>query len=359
MSNAKLGKARYGGEFTKRKYWKLKDGDSTFRIVPPYGSLADSGKWSQFYNVHYGYKNTKGQMRVFQSPLVKNRKTKMVEVRDAALERIDILKAKMAAAKEAGDQPVAKKIADLLQQYNLDNNHYVNAIDEQGNIGILKLRHRAKLALDATIKALRDAGIDPLDAETGRFFVFRRSGDGLDTTFQVSVKKKKFHVDGVGDVEQDVVHVITDEILARLSKEGADLDKIYKRPTAEEVEQIVNTSDLLSGRSPAVDAIFDTKQDDAGEEDVEELGEETTPANTAVAAPVTTATVATPPATPTVAPTVVKAAVIVNPAPTPAPVVVQPAPVAQQPVAQTGAPKTTAQTVSEMTDDDFLKSLGL
>ena len=358
MSNAKLGKARYGGEFTKRKYWKLKDGDSTFRIVPPYGSLADSGKWSQFYNVHYGYKNTKGQMRVFQSPLVKNRKTKMIEVKDAALERIDILKAKMAAAKDAGDQVVAKKIADLLQQYNLDNNHYVNAIDEQGNIGILKLRHRAKLALDATIKALRDAGIDPLDAETGRFFVFRRSGDGLDTTFQVSVKKKKFHVDGVGDVEQDVVHVITDEILARLSKEGADLDKIYKRPTAEEVEQIVNTSDLLSGRSPAVDAIFDAKQD-GGEEDVEELGEETAPANTAVSAPVATATVATPPTTPTVAPAVVKASVIVNP--TPAPVVAQPAPVVQAApvVQQPTAPKTTAQTVSEMTDDDFLKSLGL
>lgn len=346
MSQPKIGKAKFGGEFVKRKYWKLKDGEATFRILPPMGDLADSGKWSQFYNVHYGYKNTKGQMRVFQSPLVKNRKTRMVEVPDAALERIETLKSKFEAAKKAGDTTSSKRIGDLLQQYNLDNNHYVNAMDEQGNIGILKLRHRCKLALDATIKALRDKGIDPLDSETGRFFTFRRSGNGLDTTFQVGVKQRTLQVEGVGEVSQDIVHVLTNDILNRLGKEAADLDKLYKRPSADEVARIVKTSDLMSGQSPAVDEIFDTKRDDSsstnddGAEDdysagpeprtADELGQRDAPAAQPAAAPAAKA------------------------APAPAPVTLAPAP-----TQTASAPKTTAQAVSEQSDEDFLKSLGL
>lgn len=350
MSQPKVGKAKYSGDFVKRKYWRLKDGESTFRILPPLGDLAEAGKWSQFYNVHYGYKNTKGQMRVFQSPLVKNRKTKMVEVADAALERIETLKAKQAAAKTAGDQANAKRIGDLLQQYNLDNNHYVNAIDEQGNIGILKLRHRAKLALDATIKSLRDQGVDPLDSETGRFFTFRRTGTGLETTFQVSVKKKKFKIEGVGEVEQDLVHTLTSDILARLGSEAAELDKLYKRPTAEEVERIVKMSDLLSGRSPAVDEILDTKKDEnTNDEGVEEDYENNTSETTTTATPVAT--------TPVVTSTPVAATAITSVTATQVTTQAQPA----APVTQSlsGAPKTTSQTVSEMSDEDFLKSLGL
>lgn len=335
MSQPKVGKAKFGGEYVKRKYWKLKDGESTFRILPPIGdSACESGRWSHFYNVHYGYKNSAGQMRVFQSPLVKNRKTRMVEVPDAALERIEVLKVKQSQLKTAGDDTGSKKIGDLLQQYNLDNNHYVNAIDEQGNIGILKLRHRAKLALDATIKSLRDAGVDPLDSETGRFFVFRRSGNGLETTFQVGIKQRELNVEGVGKVKQDIVHVLDESILNRLSKEAADLEKLYKRPTAEEVARIVKESDLLSGRSRAVDEILDAKSDgttnDTGADD--DYQEPAT-----AAAPIAAA--------PTAAP-VAQAAQA-------------PAPAAKAATfTQSVAPKTTAQAITEQTDEDFLASLG-
>ena len=105
-------------------------------------------------------------MRVFQSPLVKNRKTKMVEVADKALERIEKLKAELEKAKEAKNGELVERLMKLVGGqkaiYNMDSHHYVNAIDTQGNIGILKIRHRAKQALDATIKKLRDSGVDPL-----------------------------------------------------------------------------------------------------------------------------------------------------------------------------------------------------
>ncbi len=361
MSNeVKIGKAKFGGDFVKRKYWKLKDGESVYRILPPIGDLADDGKWSQFYNVHYGYKNSKGEMRVFQSPLVKNRKTKMVESPDAALERIEKLKAEFEKAKATGNKAAVDRLLDLVAgqkaQYNLDNNHYVNAMDTQGNIGILKLRHRAKVALDVTIAELRSKGTDPLSVENGRFFVFKRSGTGLDTNFKVDVKKKKFTVDGVGEVEQDEIHVLTPEIIKRLGKEAAPLDKLYRRPSSDEVARIVKESDLLTGRSKAIDEIIDSKSDgasnDAGDEGEYEsealsggnVGRTADELGQRAAAP-STATV-----TPT-ASTITQ----LNTAPLAA------SPVTPLPVAQTQslAPtaRTTAETVESMSDEDFLASL--
>lgn len=348
--SVKLGKAKFGGDFVKRKYWKLKDGESVFRILPPLGDLADSGRWSQFYNVHYGYKNTKGQMRVFQSPLVKNRKTKMVEVADAAMERIEKLKAQETSAKSSGNKELVEKLSKLLQQYNLDNNHYVNAIDQQGNIGILKLRHRAKLALDATIAKLRAKNVDPLDTATGRFFVFSRSGTALETTFQVSVLQAQRDIEGVGTVYQDVVHTLTEEILGRLEKEAAQLDKLYKRPTSEEVAKIVATSDVLTGKSPAVDELFDTKPDDVVNSDgSEENGEDAANTQTPTPQSVTLATASQPVTMTTVSHPTTQATVVTA----------KVAPATQTLATAPVTPKTTAQALNEQTDEDFLKSLGL
>ena len=339
--SVKIGKAKFGGGgYVKRKWWKLKDGESVFRILPPLGKLADSGRWSVFYNVHFGYSNTNGEMRTFQSPLVKNRKTRMVEVPDAALDRIDKIKGQEAAAKAAGNKELEKKLGLLLQKYNMDNNYYVNAMDEQGNIGILKIRHRCKLALDAIIAKLRAQNVDPLDADSGRFFVFTRSGSGLDTTFQVSVKQNKRVIEGVGEVYQDVVHALTPDILGRLEAESAELDNLFRRPSSEEVALIVSSSDLMTGKSPAVDEFLDAKPEAAAPEG--EDGPEADEPQQAAAAP-TLAPVK--PLAP-VAPLAVAA--------TPAPAVTP-----AKPVPAPSVPKTTAQVVTNQSDEEFLKSMNL
>src|SRR5271166_2114724 len=101
--------SRVKSGFTQKKYFKLKDGPSTFRILPPLEEFYKNAQgliykdvegnelrpqfkgkdkeWSKYYKVHYGYKNTSGKLRVFQSTLVVNRKTKMIEVPDAADQR--------------------------------------------------------------------------------------------------------------------------------------------------------------------------------------------------------------------------------------------------------------------------------
>ena len=383
MSNV-FGKAKFGGK--GRTWFKLKDGSNgPYRILPPMGNLADDGRWSVFYSIHYGYKNSEGKMRTFQSPLLKNRKTKMIESPDAALDRITQLKVKLDEAKKAGNQEVVAKLLELVggkkSRYNLDNNHYMNVVDTQGNVGILKIRHRCKLALDAEIKKLRDAGVEPLDPETGRFFTFHRSGMGMDTVYSVSVYKKKIRIENYGEVEQDVVHTIDDELARRCITQNKDgsffyreagrLDSLFAKPTSAEVERNVREGEK------AVDEILDAKTetadtDDSGLEDDETPIAGTTTITATTPAPVTTspATAATQPATAGGTGTYQQG----GPGAT-----YTPAQVTQTLQQQTfpptyGAgggtapattpttsttPKTTAQTVSELTDEEFLRNLGL
>lgn len=107
-----FGKPKYG--FTKKKYFKIKDGEYVFGILPPMGKLAREGTWNVFYPVHYGYRNSKGKLVPFQSPEVINFKTKMVEVPDAANERLKKLKLQLEAAQKSGNQAAVEQLSKLV-----------------------------------------------------------------------------------------------------------------------------------------------------------------------------------------------------------------------------------------------------
>jgi hypothetical protein len=267
----------------------------------------------------------------------------MIEVPDAAKDRITNLKAKYEEAKKAENKAVADKLEVLVGQkgmYNQDNNHYMNAVDAQGNIGILKIRHKAKLALEAEIKALHNDGVDPLSVENGRFFVFTRTGMGRDTTFGVKILKEKLKVEGVGVVERDVVHALDEDTLNRLSGEAGELGKIFKSLTAEEVKQVVESSDLMTGVSPVLDTLFGKTQAAA---QVEDTGpDQSDAAETQTSVPATTvAATAAPSASTTTVVAMPKTAAVTKVAPK----------------ATVITPKTQAASISEMSEADFLESL--
>jgi len=342
----KLGKATYGGEFTKRKYFKLKDGEQTFRILPPMGDLADAGVWSKFYAVCFGYLNTEGKMRTFVSPLVKNHKTKMIEVPCAATQRIEKLKAELAKAKEAGNDAAVKQLEELVGyngRFNVDKNHYMNVIDvSTGQIGVLQLRHKAKVSLENSIKKLRATGVDPLSTTDGRAFVFTRTGMGNETAFAVEVQQETLNIEGVGQVKRDKSYILGDDIVSRLKSEAAELNKLFPMPSSEEVAAIVKEG------APAVDRILNrpakaTAVETADEDNVADYEEAEEPAAPAAAAtPAATAQKTTPAAaTATTKTEPAKAA----PTPAAQPTAAQKAESKPQPAAQTS--------------EDFLKSLGL
>lgn len=369
--------SRIKSGFTAKKYFKLKDGPSTFRILPPMEELGNKGKgkqWSIFYKVHYGYKNSEGKLRVFQSSLVENRKTKMIEVPDAAVQRIKDLKAKLEAAKEAKNTAVVEKLGKLVSgqkpMYNIDGNHYMNAVDSQGNVGVLKLRHRAMKALEEEIKKLEKKGIDPLSATNGREFVFTRSGTGLDTTFKVDVGQETLNIEGVGQVNRDKVSNLSEDLISRTENECADLSKLFKALSSDEIERVVKASDLLTGISPVIDELFDTKGGEGGESgegdggDYGEEGEDSSSDSGSQAAADNSAAeakqAADKKAASDKAAAEAKAKADADAKAKVEAVKAEAAKTESTPkVEVTSSSQTTAEAVSDMSDDEFLKSLGL
>lgn len=371
--------SRVKSGFTQKKYFKLKDGPSTFRILPPMEELGNAGKgkdWSKFYKVHYGYKNTEGKLRVFQSTLVVNRKTKMIEVPDAADQRIKDLKARLESAKESGDKKATELLGKLVSgqkpMYNVDGNHYVNAIDSQGNIGVLKLRHRAMKALEDEIKKLEKKNVDPLALTNGREFVFTRSGTGLDTSFKVDVAQETLNIEGVGQVNRDKISNLSEDVLTRSANECADLSKLFKLVSPEDIERIVKTSDLATGISPVIDELFDKKGDtgDDGSGDAEgdeDSSSDDSAAQNAAAAAQAAAQAAKADAEAKARVEAQKAAAAeaARAAKAAAELAEKQAAAAAKtetkaaPRVETTSSSTTAEAVSEMSDADFLKNLGL
>lgn len=332
-----LGKAKYG---SGKKVFKIQDGDNVFRILPPMGKLAKSGKWNQYYRVEWGYKNSAGKNRPFQDVRVVNFDTKMVEVESAAHLRREALKAKLTELvaefrKDPKNETLKQQLLDTkeaVKRFNLDAKYYMNAIDLNGQIGLLKVGSRAFKALKVEIDKLRKKGIDPLSVENGRFFNFNRSnatGNFQDTAYQVTVFKENVQVNGE-TLERDKVHKLDESIISRLSEEAFELSGMYPELTAEQVGDIVkNGATAVDKHLGAGDGRNESEDDEVAPEDLldtgsikEQLSKETTAAATTV--------------TPVAAP----------------------APAAQPTQAKTTANTTTTESSGTMSTDEFLKSIG-
>lgn len=283
----KIGKSKHGG--SRKNFFKLAKGEGivgVYRFLPPLGDAADEGLWTAFYRVHYGYKNSEGRMKPFQSCEKVNFSNKMVEVVDAAKQRIKMLEAKavelkaaLKTAEETGTpNPAAVEnlatVRELLKRYNLEGKWYMNAIDLSGAIGLAKIPHKAKQLLENLIKELEAKGVDPTGVEDGRFFEIIRTGNNNTTVYSVRLHTKTIQHPELGEIQQPVKHALDESILARLGNEAHNLKTLFKAPTAEQVARIVKEG------VPAVDAILGvgqkggTASDGGGGDDGEDVPEQ-------------------------------------------------------------------------------------
>lgn len=255
----KIGKPDVNNKkYAKKKYFSILKGTQVYRILPPMGELAERGIWNTYAAVHFGYRGTNGYLRVFQSPKVVNRKTKMVEVPDEAEEHINRLRATKAQLEErqkTSNSPAIEaqiaKIDGELQKFNLEKRFYVNAMNLNGEIGLLKLKMREKNAIDAARKQIEEAeGIDPIGVE-GAFLTIVKSGDGAQNSVVSVTLNMKSETVGGKTFKVPNTHTVTEDLYPRLEKEAFELNKLFVKPTAEEV------AEMVKGGPAAVDVVFE------------------------------------------------------------------------------------------------------
>lgn len=231
---------------SRKTSFKLEDGSNVFRILPPYGSLQEKGKFIQYYSVVWGYKDSQGKKYPFSDYRVVNYKTRMVEVESPAYLKSKELSERYANALDRakkGDKAITSAILQKLkedsEQYNIDNKYYLNVMDLNGEVGLLKIGSRAKKQLDGLIKELHASDKNPVSLKNGVFFNFHRSGLGRDTQYTVTIHKEKKETKEYGIIEQTAISSIPDEDIPRILNSVYDLGTMYKVPTTEQLERIV------------------------------------------------------------------------------------------------------------------------
>lgn len=331
--NNVFGDAKFGVDKKHQFKFPKEGGSLILRILPSFGSLKKTGKWSQFYSIHFGYRDTKGKQRPFQSCQVK--KDKMITVSDPAIERITKIKIALDKAKVEGNKELEAKLAEQLKIFNVKSSNYMNVMDLNGKIGFLSIPYRMKQALDAEIELLRAKGVNPISAQDGRYFVFTRTGFGSSTVHKVSVYQEEVEMNGM-KVSIEKKSVLTQETAERMLAEGTDLGNMYIAPTQEDIQAIV------SGDGRTLEQIFEKYRGSNSGDDgsgYEEDGDESSsvPTQTQQAAPVA--------AQPTLTTEVQTT-----------PAVTTPAVAASAPVAPTTVG---GKDITQMTNEEFLKSMGV
>jgi len=262
---ALIGEPSFGGPKKEKNWananWAIKgEGSHIYRVLPPFASLAPSGRWFQYESVIWGFKGTNGKQRPFRSVEQKSRKG-MLEVEDPAilwikaknderLEIIETLKRKGKNAKEI--ETLTQPMTDWTSQYRVDKFFTFNVMDPNGQIGRLKVKIKQKQALEALCKKLvEDEGINPISASGGVWIDFVRTGEGRDTTYTCEAVYETVTIDG-RKLKQLKTCPLTPEILKRMETEAYDLTKSFRNISLEQIQQLVNSE----GDPKTVDGIF-------------------------------------------------------------------------------------------------------
>lgn len=246
---------------TKKKTWRLKDGANVYRILPPFGSFAKDGKWATYESIHWGYKGSKG-IRTFSCGQVKDYKSKMVKV---ACSECDLIEQRKKDYENQLNQSVEvekkmtkdqakeflKPLSSWLYDHNLDKKWYMNAMNNDGEIGRLAIPHKMYQALQSEIDRLIKKGIDPITATKGVKFNFERTGTSNKTVHKCTAVTENVKVNGE-ELERTLIVPLTEEVIKRMATEAWDLKGMFKSLKADEVKQLVDSG----GDADVVDRIF-------------------------------------------------------------------------------------------------------
>jgi len=250
-----VGKANYDTKNKARtNFWALTPEvtELIVKILPPFGSLAESGKWFQWAAIHWSMPDSNGRKHTFYC--VEERKNRQVVVACPMCVRHVEADSEWDAKRQAGiaDQDI-KVLRDIAFSTGAVKGYHFNVMNLEGKCGVLRLAKKAKDLLDKEIEDLRKDTRSPRDPiQDGVFFKISRMGNKLDVVYTV-----RAHEDYVTYGDRIVKDVKCDpftDAQARMMDSpefsGRDLSNLAVKL------DITQVAYLASGDTTTVDRIF-------------------------------------------------------------------------------------------------------
>lgn len=183
-----------------------------FRILP---QANGNPNWYEYFRKHFGFSievTNNGKTREIPKPwgciLEQDRTSKMVtrECEECSvIAKRTFEKTQLDVAYKGGTldgktyQEKVEPINKFLMKHNLDKRYWMNAINVNGEVGLLGLKYKAYKALRACMDEALKAGIDPLRVDQGVQFEFTITGETFnDTEYQCKIVKEVKNIDGIG-----------------------------------------------------------------------------------------------------------------------------------------------------------------
>lgn len=241
---------RKSSGFAKKKYFNVKEGTQLYRVLPPYGDLASKGQLAVYWSLFW-LRGSDGRNR----PVVSIRRldrNKNVVVADPIFDKIEALKVSLSYMEKNQENPmIIEKMKATIQDLNVDKAYYLNAMNPQGEIGILKVRYTAFQALQKRMEELYKEGVDAVNVGPGKgvFFEFKRYKDEKGKTiYEVVPATKKTRTPEGKLISEYLEAPIDENVMARVKNEGADLSTLYKARTSEEMTALATLDPLMVDR---------------------------------------------------------------------------------------------------------------
>lgn len=281
-----FGKVSIDSQYEGFKYFKLRTPDIkknetettlVLRLLPSMKSYRDSGEWKFYYGQHYGYAgvNPRDPSRPRARPFAciqKKNKNKEIVVACPKCTQMAKFEARKKAREDelakqhgVGDDKEArgsadfynikredakhKQVADWLGKHNCDKKFWINAMDKDGNFGVLQLSYTTTTEkLIPLLKKLSSGDetgdkVDAFDPGSGMWLKFTRSGRAPRVIDNITVFEDFVEVGGGKKAKLAQPAPMTQEQIEKALKVCPDLAKdVVKTISAETIQALVDCS---------------------------------------------------------------------------------------------------------------------
>jgi hypothetical protein len=264
---------KVGQKFIKTKINYVKPEQSNvYRVLPPFGSLAEQNKIAQYWVVHYGFAKSKsgknipvpcGQASKFENgKKVITQACSMCDKMKAMENAVEALR----AANSPGHQAALLALETKLKDLSTDKKYYMNVMTREKTVEVLKIGHKQWLALEAARKRLKDEfGYNAFGITNGLFLDFRKAGKNRDTTFSVDPATITTRDSQTGTPKMEyITSNLTADDLGRIEKDAKDLTMLFRTFSLEDIALIAKGDESTIQRlfSNPVNDVEDSPEDD-------------------------------------------------------------------------------------------------